>query len=673
MLRPTAPRLSALVAMAVMLAASPLARAAGDAPPSRELRGLELSRSPAASFAPWLEADDLPLGVQAATALGRLHDPQAVPLLEAALASEHAPLRSAAAFSLGQYPGTAGILLGALAQEGAVEVRAALMDAMGRSGDEGVVEPLLAAAAGEDTSLAVTACHALGRLGVRGVLTAPSEPVVTVLLDQLGRFDQDRRRAAAFALARTKPSSLPPDLAARLERALEDQPDAITRAWLVRAAATGLDPQGWERVSATAAEDAALGVRVALARGLASRADGAASPSLAPLLADEDRPVRVAALESAGRLTWDDTWEPPLQAMLELRDPELLARTLPILARADKLAEPEGWLNPTVDSAVRAAMMATLDDPAALAAFAVDDRSQVVRTSATEQLLSLEPAADRTLLWPLLEQPDSVVACLVAQALAEHPDGELLGRVQLQLVERIDYDGLLGMIDALSTILEGSGVVPGGPKRPSLPGSTDHQVSVRIAELQSHDDPALRKAAGRLGALLALPPPQPAAFPSLAPQEALDALLGARVVTTRGEFALAFQTAAAPYAVQRWVDLAETGAFDGTRFHRIVPDFVVQGGCPRGDGYGGPGYALPDELSPLPYDTWAVGMASAGPDTAGSQWFVTLSPQPHLDGDYTLFGQVVKGTDVLRRLTQDDQIEAVIIERRPEQATSPRP
>ena len=664
-----------LLLSALILLAAPVAHAEDATPPSEpqptarpahELRGLELSRAPASSFATALQGDDQGLARQAARALGRLHDDAAVALLGPALDAEDPGLRAEVAFALGHYTETAPALLLALEAEQDPTVRAALIDAVGRSGSVDALPALLAALRNGPRVEAVAASHAIGRLGVRRELSPPPPEAVELLLEQLAKVDLERRRAAAFALARTKPAELPEASADRLLQGVEQQADPTARAWLVRAASTGLDPARWERALAHAGADASQAVRIALARGLATRGDVAASGALAALLADPDRAVRIAALEAAGRLTWDDDWEQPLQAMLQLRDTEQQARALPLLADAGRLAEPEGWLNPTVVSDIRASMISTVQDAEQLAALAVGDRALAVRTAATEQLLSLEPPPDRAMLWPLLEQPDPVVAGLVAMAMAEEPDEELIQRVQQQLVERNDYHGLLAMLDALSDALEASGVEASGPKPPPLPGSLRADVAMRVAELQSHQDPGIRSSAGRLGGLLGLGTPALAPFPKLLAPAELDALLGARVKTTRGELVLSFELEAAPYTVQRWVELAEAGHFDDLRFHRVVPDFVVQGGCPRGDGYGGPDFALPDELSPLPYAAGAVGMATGGPDTAGSQWFVTLSPQPHLDGDYTLFGQLEQGEDVLRRLQQGDRIEAVIIERRPE-------
>ena len=105
--------------------------------------------------------------------------------------------------------------------------------------------------------------------------------------------------------------------------------------------------------------------------------------------------------------------------------------------------------------------------------------------------------------------------------------------------------------------------------------------------------------------------------------------------------------------------LADQGFYDGQSFHRIVPDFVVQGGDPRGDGAGGPGYSLRDELNLLRYEAGVLGMAHAGPDTAGSQFFLTVTPQPHLDGGYTVFGRVVEGEDLLRKWIQGQKIRRV--------------
>jgi cyclophilin family peptidyl-prolyl cis-trans isomerase len=118
----------------------------------------------------------------------------------------------------------------------------------------------------------------------------------------------------------------------------------------------------------------------------------------------------------------------------------------------------------------------------------------------------------------------------------------------------------------------------------------------------------------------------------------------------------------APTTVARFAGLAREGAFDGLTFHRMVAGFVVQGGDPRGDGYGGPAWWQRCEDSPLAYERGTVGMALAGRDTGGSQFFITLGPQHHLDGRYTVFGRVTEGMEHVDALQVGDPIVRVLLE-----------
>jgi cyclophilin family peptidyl-prolyl cis-trans isomerase/HEAT repeat protein len=135
----------------------------------------------------------------------------------------------------------------------------------------------------------------------------------------------------------------------------------------------------------------------------------------------------------------------------------------------------------------------------------------------------------------------------------------------------------------------------------------------------------------------------------------------ARVETSRGEFTIHLAGDAAPLAVLNFVRLAQQKFFEGVPVHRVVPNFVLQDGDPTGTGDGGPGYQIRDEINPLEYGRGAVGMALSGPDTGGSQWFVTHSPQPHLNGIYTVFGQVTAGQDVVERIEQWDRITRITV------------
>jgi cyclophilin family peptidyl-prolyl cis-trans isomerase len=135
----------------------------------------------------------------------------------------------------------------------------------------------------------------------------------------------------------------------------------------------------------------------------------------------------------------------------------------------------------------------------------------------------------------------------------------------------------------------------------------------------------------------------------------------ALIQTNRGEIEIELLTEVAPLTVLNFIDLARSGFYDGLSFHRVVPNFVVQGGCPRGDGWGGPPYCIRCEYSDVPFERGTVGIATSGHDTGGSQFFICHSPQPHLDARYTVFGQVLSGMDVVDQIVVGDVIQKIII------------
>jgi cyclophilin family peptidyl-prolyl cis-trans isomerase len=137
----------------------------------------------------------------------------------------------------------------------------------------------------------------------------------------------------------------------------------------------------------------------------------------------------------------------------------------------------------------------------------------------------------------------------------------------------------------------------------------------------------------------------------------------AQVQTNRGEFTMELMPDIAPEHVNSFVFLARDKFYDGTQFHRVVAGFVAQGGDPTGTGSGGPGYNVPLEPSKEPFKRGVVGMArSSDRDSAGSQWFVTLGDAPHLNGEYTVFGKVTQGMDVVDAIQVGDAINAIDIE-----------
>jgi len=131
--------------------------------------------------------------------------------------------------------------------------------------------------------------------------------------------------------------------------------------------------------------------------------------------------------------------------------------------------------------------------------------------------------------------------------------------------------------------------------------------------------------------------------------------------TDKGTITLELFDKDAPNTVKNFVELSEKGFYDGLNFHRVIPDFMIQGGCPQGTGTGGPGYKIKCEINPNKHKAGSLSMAHAGRDTGGSQFFICHSPQPHLDGVHTVFGQTAD-IEVVNAIKKGDKIKSVKIE-----------
>jgi peptidylprolyl isomerase/peptidyl-prolyl cis-trans isomerase B (cyclophilin B) len=168
-------------------------------------------------------------------------------------------------------------------------------------------------------------------------------------------------------------------------------------------------------------------------------------------------------------------------------------------------------------------------------------------------------------------------------------------------------------------------------------------------------------------------PSSRATYTSAPPVGALSDYTGVEAVvkTTRGSFVMIFYPAEAPKTVASFVQLSRDGFYNGLTFHRVVPGFVVQGGDPTGTGAGGPGFTLPAEFNTHKHTVGAVAMArTQDPNSAGSQFYICLGPAPFLDGQYTVFGQVVSGMDVVQKIQKGDHIESITIQPKPVESST---
>ncbi|MFO1059116.1 MAG: peptidylprolyl isomerase [Dongiaceae bacterium] len=141
----------------------------------------------------------------------------------------------------------------------------------------------------------------------------------------------------------------------------------------------------------------------------------------------------------------------------------------------------------------------------------------------------------------------------------------------------------------------------------------------------------------------------------------LAGITGCTIETDKGDIKLQLFPDVAPNTVANWYKLASSGFYDGLKFHRVIPGFVAQGGCPHGTGTGGPGWSIACETkgNPHKHKRGSLSMAHAGKDTGGSQFFLVFDPQPHLDGVHTVFGQVTEGVDAMLALKQGDKIKHI--------------
>ncbi|MCB9777750.1 MAG: peptidylprolyl isomerase [Alphaproteobacteria bacterium] len=625
---------------------------------------IEALRLPPSALADFVEHPDAETRARAARALGRLRDAGALAGLRRLADDPVVEVRAEVAFALGQTPGGAPLALDRLPDEPDPAVRSRLLEALGKQGDAAVVPALLGALRTPGASPeSAAAARAVGRLAMRDVPGAKETVVTEALLDVLQRLDPATRQGAAFALARGGVTVLPAHRARELRRRAGADWDPVVRAFLVRAAA-GLDqaPEDLDQLLQRAARDEAAGVRVAAARAAARTGWGGVDA----LLADPDRGVRREAITAVGAVPALDAralLQPIVdagatqeadEAMQTRGDPRLIeaATALQALGARGELDDPAPYLALSMPTRIRAAAVDGVTDLDQLVTLASQDGERLVRTAAALALVQREPQPEQ--LVPLLDAFDPIVAAVAAEHLTTNPAPRVEEPLRGALLQSDEPELLRAAAEALAARYEG---------HPNPPLRHDTELRAQLERLASHPDASVRAAVANLAATLGVE-----THPSMHGLHSVDldlvrSIQGARVFTNRGEIRIDLLPEEAPLTVWNFAWLADQGFYDRLVLHRVVADFVVQDGDPRGDGFGGPGWTIPDEINPVPYDEGVVGMALAGPDTGGSQWFVTLSPQPHLDGSYTVFGRITDGLGLLRLMQPGDRILRVEIER----------
>jgi len=582
--------------------------------------------------------------------IGRLQDPADVSRLLPLIADPDPEVRREVVFALGQIasPDAAGDL-----------------------------EALTPRGRGQDLALVV---EALGKIGGKDV----AEHLVELLHD----FHAEVRASTAVALARASDAGS----VNALLLAVHDPDPAV-----VRPVVYALEKVPSPRVGAQARplleSDDAL-VRAQAARTLGKQKDKDAVSALAAALADSDERVVINAARALGEIG-DDHAVHPLGATLA-RHPSHHARTAAATALGEiKSKKGKDYLAQSImDSSpgvrvesIHALAAALGGDAAIFCDQLLRDGNRAVRAAAVEAM-GASGSKERldTIMRTAERDDDALMRAAAVRGLAKIDDDRVTPFLQKRL-EDADWVVVTEVVTALAE----REAREAAPRLISLydlrTGRQD--VNIRLAVLAALErfaapeasqlatdalrdqDRRVRAAAQKLLAALGTPATAPpereineANFDRSRRRE-LAPPLGTRhavITTPHGDIDIELYGDDAPQIVANFMRLAKSGFYDGLTFHRVVPNFVVQGGCPRGDGWGDAGAFVRSEFNRHRYAEGMIGIAHDGKDTGGSQFFITLSPQPHLDGRYTAFGRVTRGMDVVWKIDQGDTFTVQILD-----------
>ena len=584
------------------------------------------------------------------------------------------------------------------------EVRQMAAFALGLIGDRQARDPLIAALGDPSPLVQGSAADALGLIGDRAAATPIGRMLGHIVEGgPLGEPPSDASApdaakretpASAFRLGVTALVRLKAfdELAAAT---LDGSGQPRVHAWPLAFALQRLEDKRALPALVTLATDSDPYTRAFAVKGLGALKDRSTVPVILPLLTGPDRRVVVEAVRALGRIA-DPAGAEALLKVVESPSTELPIRLEAVSAlgaihapgvsdilldslsdknaaiRAAAVAATAAFdaeafvavlsgLDPDPDWHVRATLasvLGTLSPEIGLPRLRqmMTDGDQRVIASVLTALVKLSPPDAAAIVLDRLKADDPVIRAVAAKGIGElkPPNGAEALVAAYRLAERdATYTARAAALEALTKY----GAAAARPALDAALADKDWAVRVRAAALIKAIDPSADVDARiRPAPTQAAPDLYQAARlvnPTVSTQVFID--------TDRGTIQIELAVLDAPLTVENFITLARKGFFNGLTFHRVVPDFVIQGGDPRGDGEGGPGYSIRDEINERPYLRGTVGVALDWADTGGSQFFITHSPQPHLDAKYTVFGRVIAGMEIVDQIQQWDVIRRVRI------------
>ncbi|MEO7996738.1 MAG: peptidylprolyl isomerase [Gemmatimonadaceae bacterium] len=616
------------------------------------------------------------LRARTALAIGQVQGRARYARLRQLLVDSDTAVAANAAFALGLGKDTSAIVALARAFAGAPDPVA--IEAAWSLGDLGEpAKSVLALALGEGSAQPLVSSTAAQRNApVRAaMITATSKlrnPPAAVLLPWLNDADPRVVRATAYVFARTRAPG-----GVRALAALRNSSDEETRQHVARALAKS---QAGDSLSARAMEalnvlvtDTSARVRVNAIRALASYGAPVRETVLRGLR-DSDGNVRVATTEvllpllGTDATAWKSAWsvDSTLQVRILMLAGARRVGSLALQPSEDAWKKSSDWRQRSAVLAARRAdtVHATRMNEIAWALKDPDGRVREVVAGMLRAVAAKDPAMKDSVdaLWmSMLPDPDVQVRATAVRSLIPTASARrvpVVIDVYTRSLQDIDNDVRLAAISYLRSAWDrdSAGFTP--------------VLRTRLTTLAIPKDSAERAGARNVTPLAAWKSSthtivsRPLSdYENLVRRYVLNSAkpLTAVVHTERGDIVLSLSGRETPLTVDNFVQLSKRGYYRNTYFHRVVPNFVAQDGDPRGDGSGGPGYAIRDELNRQIHTRGCLAMALSGPDTGGSQYYMCHSPQPHLDGHYTVFGHIVSGYDVLDRIVQTDRILSIEI------------